>query len=64
MAIKEPIKLTPEQVQTLEGMQDDIQWLVNEIRRAKYVGLDVADLEERFKKTTSIRQRMLEEYTK
>lgn len=64
MAKKPPIKLTPEQVTRLEGLKDDIDWLNEEIRRAKMVGLDIGDLEERFKKTTTIRARMLEEYTK
>jgi len=62
MPKKPPIKLTTEQVTRLEGLQDDIDWLEEEIRRAKLVGLDVTDLDERFKKTTSIRKRMLEEY--
>jgi len=62
MPKKPPIKLTPEQVTRLEGLQDDIDWLEEEIRRAKLVGLDVTDLDERFKKTTSIRKRMLDEY--
>jgi len=62
MPKKPPIKLTPEQVTRLEGLQDDIDWLEEEIRRAKLVGLDVTEMEERFKKTTLIRKRMLEEY--
>ena len=62
MPKKEPIKLTTEQVTRLTGLQDDIDWLEEEIRRAKLVGLDIGDLEERFKKSTSIRTRMLEEY--
>ena len=64
MAKKPPIKLTTEQVTRLEGLQEDIEWLDEEIRRAKLVGLDIGDLEERFKKSTTIRTRMLEEYTK
>jgi len=64
MAKKPPIKLTTEQVTRLEGLQEDIEWLEEEIRRAKLVGLDIGDLEERFKKSTTIRTRMLEEYTK
>lgn len=62
MAKKEPIKLTTEQKTRLTGLQDDIDWLEEEIRRAKLVGLDIGDLEERFKKSTTIRTRMLEEY--
>ena len=62
MPKKEPIKLTTEQVTRLTGLQDDIDWLEEEIRRAKLVGLDIGDLEERFKKSTTIRTRMLEEY--
>jgi len=64
MPKKPPIKLTTEQVTRLEGLQEDIEWLEEEIRRAKLVGLDIGDLEERFKKSTTIRTRMLEEYTK
>jgi len=64
MAKKPPIKLTTAQVTRLEGLQDDIDWLNEEIRRAKMVGLEIGDLEERFKKSTTIRTRMLEEYTK
>jgi len=64
MAKKPPIKLTTEQVTRLEGLQEDIEWLDEEIRRAKLVGLEIGDLEERFKKSTTIRTRMLEEYTK
>ncbi|GAI07628.1 unnamed protein product, partial [marine sediment metagenome] len=52
----------PEQKSRLESLEDDIEWLNEEIRRAKLVGMDISDLEERFKKTTSIRKRMLEEY--
>lgn len=62
MPKKAPIKLTPEQKSRLEGLADDIEWLNEEIRRAKLVGLDIGDLEERFKKSTTIRKRMLEEY--
>jgi len=58
-----PIKLTTEQIARLKGLQDDIDWLEEEIRRAKLVGLEIGDLEERFKKSTTLRQRMLEEYS-
>lgn len=61
---REKIYLTPEQKTTLEGLADDITWLDEEIRRAKFVGLDVTDLEERFKRSRSIRDRMLTEYTR
>lgn len=63
MPKKAPIKLTTEQVTRLTGLQDDIDWLTEEIRRAKLVGLEIGDLEERFKKSTTIRTRMLEEYS-
>ncbi|GAH33084.1 unnamed protein product [marine sediment metagenome] len=62
MPKRAPIKLTPEQKSRLESLEDDVEWLNDEIRRAKLVGMDISDLEERFKKTTSIRKRMLEEY--
>lgn len=60
--VREKIMLTPEQKGRLEGLTSDIEWLGEEIRRAEYVGLDVADLKGRFEKMKSIRVRMLEEY--
>jgi len=59
---REKIKLTPEQLKRLNDLQADTDWLQEEIRRAEYVGLDVAELKERFNKMSSIRSRMIEEY--
>ena len=61
---REKIYLTPEQLNRLKGLDTDIVWLREEIRRAEYVGIDMADLKTRFEKTTSIRERMIEEYSK
>ena len=61
---REKIKLTPEQLKRLKGLDADTEWLTEEIRRAEYVGLDVAELKERFEKMSSIRSRMIEEYGK
>ena len=61
---REKIYLTPDQAARLKGLATDIDWLKEEIRRAEYVGIDVAELKARFEKTNSIRERMLEEYTK
>ena len=61
---REKIYLTPDQTKRLKGLATDIDWLREEIRRAEFVGIDVAELKERFEKTNSIRERMLEEYTK
>jgi len=61
---REKITLTPEQLKRLNDLQADTDWLKEEIRRAEYVGLDVADLKERFDKTSLIRTRMIEEYGK
>ncbi len=61
---REKIFLTPDQTARLTGLADDIVWLKEEIRRAEYVGIDVTELKARFEKTNSIRERMLEEYTK
>jgi len=61
---REKITLTPEQLKRLKDLQADTEWLKEEIRRAEYVGLDVADLKERFDKMSSIRLRMIEEYGK
>lgn len=61
---REKIYLTTEQLKRLKELESDIDWLSEEIRRAEYVGIDVADLKERFDKMKSIRVRMLEEYAK
>ena len=61
---REKITLTPEQLKRLKGLDTDTDWLKEEIRRAEYVGLDVADLKERFEKMSQIRSRMIEEYSK
>jgi len=61
---REKITLTPEQLKRLSDLQADTDWLKEEIRRAEYVGLDVAELKERFDKMSSIRLRMIEEYGK
>jgi len=61
---REKITLTPAQLARLKGLDADTEWLKEEIRRAEYVGLDVTDLKERFEKMSSIRLRMIEEYSK
>ena len=61
---REKITLTPEQLKRLNDLQADTDWLKEEIRRAEYVGLDVADLKTRFDKMSLIRSRMIEEYGK
>lgn len=61
---REKIMLSSEQKTKLEGLTGDIDWLQEELRRAEYVGLDIADLKERFDKMKTIRVRMLEEYGK
>ena len=61
---REKIFLTPDQLNRLKGLETDIDWLKEEIRRAEYVGLDIAELKTRFEKTTAIRERMIEEYSK
>ena len=62
--VREKIMLTPAQLDRLKGLDTDTDWLKEEIRRAEYVGLDVAELKERFEKMSSIRLRMIEEYGK
>ena len=61
---REKIYLTTEQLNRLKGLDTDIDWLREEIRRAEFVGIDVAELKERFEKTTAIRERMIIEYSK
>ena len=61
---REKIYLTTEQLDRLKGLDTDVVWLREEIRRAEFVGIDVAALKERFEKTTSIRERMIKEYGK
>ena len=62
--VREKIKLTQAQLDRLKGLDADTDWLSEEIRRAEYVGLDVAELKEGFEKMSSIRLRMIEEYGK
>lgn len=62
--VREKIFLTPEQLKRLEGLEDDIKWLTEEIRRAEYVGLDITELKERFEKMITLRTRMMEEYAR
>ena len=61
---REKIYLTPEQLKRLTDLDIDVDWLREEIRRAEFVGIDVTDLKERFEKSTSIRERMIKEYSK
>jgi len=61
---REKIKLTQTQLDRLKGLDADTDWLSEEIRRAEYVGLDVAELKDRFEKMSQIRSRMIEEYSK
>lgn len=61
---REKIYLTPEQLKRLKDLDTDVDWLREEIRRAEFVGIDVTDLKERFEKSTSIRERMILEYSK
>ena len=61
---REKIKLTQTQLARLKGLDADTDWLSEEIRRAEYVGLDVAELKDRFEKMSQIRSRMIEEYSK
>ena len=61
---REKIYLTAEQLKRLKDLEADIEWLTEEIRRAEYVGIDIADLKERFDKMKLVRARMLEEYAK
>ena len=61
---REKITLTPAQLARLKGLDSDTEWLKEEIRRAEDVGLDVTELKERFEKMSSIRLRMIEEYSK
>ncbi len=59
---RDKIMLTDEQRDKLKGLEGDIEWLQEEIRRAEFVGLEIGDLKERFDKMKTVRLRMLEEY--
>lgn len=60
--VREKIMLTPEQLTRLKGLDEDIVWLTEEIRRAEFVGLDVKELKERFTKMVGVKDRMIKEY--
>jgi hypothetical protein len=61
MAI-EPIKLSPEDRQTLESLGPDIEAIEKEIVKAERAGLDVTKLKADLDKAKSLREGVLREY--
>lgn len=61
MAI-EPIKLTPDDQQTLEDLGPDITVLEAEIAKAERAGLDVTKLKDDLAKAKTLREGILREY--
>lgn len=64
MPALEPFYLTDDQIKRLEEMEEDIAFFESELRRAEYVGLDVADIRKRVSDMKATRQKMLEIYKK
>jgi hypothetical protein len=56
------IKLTTEQEAMLKALDKDFEFLENEIKRAKEVGLDTTDLEEQVKYLKELRDKLLKQY--
>jgi hypothetical protein len=56
------IKLTAEQEAMLKALDKDFEFLENEIKRAKEVGLDTTDLEEQVKYLKELRDKLLKQY--
>jgi len=62
MVKRERIKLSEEDIRTLKELEEDIEWLREEIERAKRVGIDVSDIEEQFRRAVALRENLLREY--
>lgn len=60
--VREPIKLTPEQKQTLLNMEGDLAWLQAELDKAKRAGIADDALEARVKEMIAKRRGILNEY--
>ena len=56
------IKLTEEQKVMLKNLDKDFEFLENEIKRAKEVGLDTTELEEQVKFLKELRDKILSQY--
>jgi len=56
------IKLTPEQEAMLKSLDRDFEFLENEIKRAKEIGLDTSQLEEQVKYLKELRDKLLQTY--
>ena len=59
---KERIKLRAEDVKVLTDIEEDVNWLENELNRAERAGLDVTDLRKTFTATKKMRKGLLAEY--
>ena len=56
------IKLTEEQKVMLKNLDKDFEFLENEIKRAKEIGLDTTELEEQVKFLKELRDKILSQY--
>lgn len=58
----EPIKLTPEDQQTLEHLRPDIETLEAELAKAERAGLDVTQQKQDLERAKSLLEGVLREY--
>lgn len=62
MTIRQNIKLTAVQQQSLRDMESDIEWLEREIFRAENAGIDVSKLKESLVELQKVREGLQREY--
>ena len=62
MTIREDVKLSLTQKQTLTDMQGDIDWIESQIQKAKRAGVDVDELSSKLSEMKLIREGLIREY--
>lgn len=63
MAIREEIRMTVVQQQSLLDLKEDIEWLEREIVKAERAGIDVTDIQTKLRDLVKLREGLLREYS-
>ena len=59
---RERIYLKEEDIKRLKALEDDLEWIAEEIARAERAGIDVEDLKKEFERVTRLREGLIREY--
>jgi len=59
---RERIYLKEEDIKRLKALEDDLEWIAEEIARAERAGIDVEDLKKEFERITRLREGLIREY--